>query len=200
MEVSDIVYNNSLSKVIADISFIAEKYKFKTIKFVWNNSAKSRFARFRKKLRYYWEWYKCYNEITDNSVVLLQHPLHVANSKVLKKLKAEKNIKFISVIIDIEELRKFYYNEFHKMEFELMLDIADVLIVHNSIMYHYLIEKGISKEKLVNIETFDYLQDGDNVVEFEKSISFAGNLDRLQCSFIEKLNQIKSLIKKSQKK
>lgn len=193
LEVSNVVYNNSLSKVTVDICSVAEKYKFKTIRIVWNSSAKHRFAKFKKNLRYWWDWHKCYNEITDNSTVLLQHPLHVANSKVLKKLKSEKNVKYISVIIDIEELRKFYYNEFHKKEFELMLDIADVLIVHNNIMARYLIEKGIPEEKIINIETFDYLQNNDNVVKFEKSITFAGNLDRSQCSFIEELNQLEQL-------
>ena len=190
LEVSNVVYNNSLSKVTVDICSVAEKYKFKTIRIVWNSSAKHRFEKFKKNLRYWWDWHKCYNEITDNSIVLLQHPLHVANSNVLKKLKSEKNVKYISVIIDIEELRKFYYNEFHKKEFELMLDIADVLIVHNNIMARYLIEKGVSEEKIVNIETFDYLQNNDNVIKFEKSITFAGNLRPDKCGFLTRTDEI----------
>lgn len=193
LEVSDIVYNNSMNKVTFDISCIAEKYKFKAIRIIWNNFTKNPFSNFRKKLRYCFQWYKCYNEITDNSIVLLQHPLHIANERFLKKLKSEKNVKYINVVIDIEELRKFYYSEFHRKEFELMLEISDILIVHNDIMAKFFIDKGVSKEKIIKIESFDYLQENNNIVEFEKSISFAGNLDIAQCSFIEKMNQIKNI-------
>ena len=46
LEVSNVVYNNSLSKVTVDICSVAEKYKFKTIRIVWNSSAKHRFEKF----------------------------------------------------------------------------------------------------------------------------------------------------------
>lgn len=193
LEVNDIVYNNSISKVTFDVASVAEKCKFKTIRISWNNSAGNCVERLKKNLRYFFDWSRCYKEITNNSIVLLQHPLHVANGRILRKLKIDKKVKYISVIIDIEELRKYYYNDFHKKEFELMSDIADVLVVHNNIMAQFLIEKGIDKEKIINIESFDYLQNNDNVVEFEKSITFAGNLDMTQCSFLSKLNQIKDI-------
>ena len=193
LEITSITYNNSLSKVNADICSVAEKYKFKTIKFIWNNFTRNPFFYFKKKLKYFFGWYKCYSKITDNSIILLQHPLHIANKRILKKLKSEKKVKYISVVIDIEELRQFYYSEFHRKEFELMLEITDVLIVHNDIMANFFLEKGVAKEKIISIESFDYLQENNNIVEFEKSVSFAGNLDIAQCSFIKNLNQIKNI-------
>ncbi len=193
LEVNDITYNNSGNKVVADIFTLAKELGFNPIQIMWKSSARNFFKRFLKKVRYYLEWNVCYKKITKNSIVLLQYPLHIANAAVLKKLKHKKNIKIISVVIDIEELRKFYYNEQHKKEFELMLEIADVLIVHNNIMVNFFLERGIPKEKLINIESFDYLQDGNNTIEFEKSLSFAGNLDKVQCSFVDKLAQIKNI-------
>lgn len=39
-----------------------------------------------------------------------------------------------------------------------MLRIADVLIVHNAVMKQFFIERGVSEEKIVTLEIFDYLQ------------------------------------------
>lgn len=193
LEVNEKVYNDSGNKVVTDIFVLAKKLNFKPIQIMWKSSAKTFFQRFKRKLRYCFEWYNCYRKITNNSIVLLQHPLHIANAGILRKLKYKKNIRIISVVIDVEELRKFYYNEHHKKDFELMLEIADILIVHNDIMANFFLEKGISKEKLITIESFDYLQENKNIVEFEKSLTFAGNLDIVKCGFIKHLNKLKKI-------
>ena len=192
-EVNDKDYNDARIKVLEDISVLAETLNFKPIKIMWRSSAKTFFQKLNRKLRFWLEWYNCYRKITNNSILLLQHPLHVINAYALRKLKYKKNIKIISVMIDVEELRKFYYNEFIKKEFELMLEIADVFIVHNNVMKKFFIEKGVPEEKLVNIESFDYLQKNNNVIEFEKSIIFAGNLDIAKCEFISQLNKLKNI-------
>ena len=193
LEVNDIVYNNSGNKVVADISYLAKTLNFKTIRIMWRSSAKTFFQRLKRKAGYYSDWNNCYKQIANNSVVLIQHPLHIENAHILRKLKHKKNIKIISVVIDVEELRKFYYNEQHRKEFELMLEIADVLIVHNDVMAEFFIDKGIHKEKIIKVEAFDYLQGNNNIVEFEKSISFAGNLEIAKCGFIGELSKIKNL-------
>ncbi len=196
VERTGVSYNYALGKVIYDIYYLAKELKFNPVYITWITSTKNKFESLKKRLKYQYDWYKSYNKIKNNSIVLLQHPLHAANNKILKKLKYKKNVKFISVIIDIEELRCYYYNNdfvYYKQEFETMLEISDILIVHNNTMFKYFVDKGISEKKLINIESFDYLQKNDNVVEFERSISFAGNLDVIKCGFIAQLNRLKNI-------
>jgi len=192
-EISDISLNNAGNKVFADITDIASKLQFKQVKIERKLLVKNYFDRFRRKLKCLYDWNSCYNEIKQDSIVLLQHPILVVNNKILKKLKYNKKVKYISVVIDIEELRTDVCSKYHKEEFETMLGISDILIVHNNAMVNFFVEKGISKEKIISIESFDYLQENNNFVEFEKSISFAGNLDIKKCGFIGQLNQIKKI-------
>jgi hypothetical protein len=192
-EVDDVLLNNSGNKVVADISTIAAKNGFERIKMHNHNTTKSVIDRLKRKIDYILDWKKCYKQVTNNSIILLQHPVHIINAEVVRKLKYKKNIRFISVVIDVEELRQFYFNKFHKKEFELMLETADILIVHNDMMTKFFLEKGFPKEKIINIETFDYLQENNNIVNFEKSISFAGNLDTVKCGFIGHLKELKAI-------
>lgn len=115
----------------------------------------------------------------------------------MKNLKLKKNIKYISLVHDVEELRKSLYNEYYEKEFAIMCMLADVIIVHNDKMKDFFVKKGIPKEKLVVLEIFDYLQKKDSNKTkkyFEKQITVAGNLDINKCKYIGelcKLNKIK---------
>ena len=40
-----------------------------------------------------------------------------------------------------------------------MYEIADYIIAHNANMISYLIEKGVSRNKIINLKIFDYLTD-----------------------------------------
>lgn len=68
-------------------------------------------------------------------------------------------------------MRRFRYNDYYKHEFETMIQIADVIIVHNCKMAQYFIENGVPEKKLVTLEIFDYLQKLENRVfpEFKKA-------------------------------
>ena len=193
VEVSDISLNNAGNKVFADMTTIANKLEFKEIKIERKLSVRNYFDRFKRKLKCLLDWNICYRNIKENSVVLLQHPILLTHNKILKKLKYNKKVKYISVVIDIEELRTDVCSKYHKEEFETMLEISDVFIVHNEKMLNFFVMKGISKDKIINIETFDYLQENNNIVEFEKSLIFAGNLNTMKCGFIGQLNQIKNI-------
>lgn len=130
--------------------------------------------------------------------MLLQHPFHysqLTREKLLYKLKKEKKVKFISVVHDVEELRAFRYNDYYKREFEVMLDIADIIIVHNQVMLDWFAGCGVSKEKLVNLKLFDYLIDDPTPkkVGFERSINIAGNLDVTKCGYISQLGQLEGV-------
>ena len=112
---------------------------------------------------------------------------------MLEGLKRKKNVKFISLVHDVEELRKSLYNNYYKSEFDTMLSLVDVIIVHNDKMKDFFIKKGFPETKLVSLKIFDYLIDskpsGSNT-KFERSISIAGNLDIKKSAYISQLGKL----------
>lgn len=128
--------------------------------------------------------------------MLIQTPYHhkqLIRNWVLSKLKRDKKVKFISLVHDVEELRKSLYNNYYKNEFNFMLSIADSIIVHNDTMKAFFIKKGIPENKLVSLKIFDYLMDKEatskNVI-FERAISIAGNLDINKSAYIAQLGKL----------
>lgn len=188
-------FNHAGSKATADISLIAERMGFQKLYLKMRTTRPGYIAKAERQMGYFLDWNNCYQSIKERSVVLLQHPFHypqLSREKVLYKLKQKKKVKFISVVHDVEKLRAFRYNNYYEKEFEVMLDIADVIIVHNEIMLQWFINRGVPAEKLVNLKLFDYLIENPlpKRAIFEKSINIAGNLDVTKCGYIEQLGQL----------
>ena len=144
------------------------------------------------------EWNQCYEMISENSIVFLQHPFwqeQKERNETLLKLKKEKKVKIISLVHDVESLRKMFQSEYTQQEFNFMLEIADVLIVHNHKMKEYFISLGIDEVKIVTLDIFDYLLEKDEKTEkiFNSSISIAGNLDVVKSPYIGKLQELKNV-------
>lgn len=182
------------SKANSDVAKIAEKLGYKNVELIKYSEKNTVLDKLLRQVRYFKEWNKIYNQIPLNSIVLLQNPFHnkqLTRNKILKKLKEEKKVKFISVVHDVEELRQWLYNNYYKKEFDIMLKLSDVFIVHNEVMKNFFISKGIDKHRLICLEVFDYLQNESvKVSEFEKSITIAGNLDSQKSAYISKLGEI----------
>ncbi len=191
-------FNHAGTKATADISVVAEKMGFQKLYLKMRTTKSGYLAKAQRQVGYYIDWNNCYQAITEGSVVLLQHPFHypqLTRDKLLYKLKKEKKVKFISVVHDVEELRAFRYNDYYKREFEVMLDIADVIIVHNQVMLEWFVGRGVPREKLVNLKLFDYLLDSQESkqVTFERSINIAGNLDVTKCGYIGQLGRLEGV-------
>lgn len=188
-------FNHAGSKAVADISKIASNMGYKPVYIHMLSTEISKIAKLQRQLGYFVDWNKCYREISEGAIVLLQHPFHhkqLTRQKILKKLKDKKHVKYISMIHDVEELRGFRYNDYYKREFDFMLQIADVFIVHNEFMKNFFEKKGVPKEKLIVLQVFDYLhsiRENKNIL-FERSISIAGNLDAQKCGYINQLGDI----------
>ena len=73
-----------------------------------------------------------------------------------------------------------------------MMQIADVLIVHNTVMRDFFVQRGFDKSRIVVLEIFDYLRSGTNhkLPIYEKSIMIAGNLDSRKSGYISGLPEI----------
>ena len=146
------------------------------------------------------DWDNCYNLIPDHAILLLQHPFWQEQKKrneTLLKLKEHKHVRIISFVHDVEKLRGIFVSEYMRAEFSFMLQIADVLIVHNDKMKESFLELGVKREKLISLGIFDYLSDGSEKVmpakKFEKSISIAGNLNVIKSPYIKKLQDLAPL-------
>lgn len=188
-------FNHAGTKATADIAHIADKLGFTRLNLCMRTSKEGYVAKLHRQIGYCIDWNCCYEKICQNAVLLLQHPFHypqLTRERILYKLKAIKHVKIISVVHDVEELRAFRYNDYYKREFDVMIKLADVLIVHNEEMRKFFIGRGISQDKLINLEIFDYLQESDakKDITFEKSITIAGNLDTSKCKYIGELGNL----------
>lgn len=88
----------------------------------------------------------------------------------LRLLNSKKNTR------EIRQLKKFEY-----------------IIIHNKCMKKYLVDNGISEEKIYEIGIFDYLVDNSQKKETneEDGIAFVGNLSKEKAPFIYQLDDNK---------
>lgn len=191
-------FNHAGTKATADISMVAEQMGFQKLYLKMRTVKLGYLAKVKRQAGYFIDWKNCYVSISEGSVVLLQHPFHypqLTRETLLYRLKKDKKVRFISVVHDVEELRAFRFNDYYKREFEVMLDIADVIIVHNKVMLDWFVSHGVPAEKLLNLKLFDYLAENpqEKIAEFEKSINIAGNLDVTKCGYIGQLGQLEGI-------
>lgn len=189
-------HNHAGSKAVRDVFDVAKKLGYEAEVIRTATNIDSLWGKIRRQALFFIDWFKIYFSITPNSLVLIQTPYHhkqLIRNWVLSKLKRDKKVKFISLVHDVEELRKSLYNNYYKNEFNFMLSIADSIIVHNDTMKAFFIKKGIPENKLVSLKIFDYLMDKEatskNVI-FERAISIAGNLDINKSAYIAKLGKL----------
>lgn len=149
-----------------------------------------------KKLYNIFALRKFYN-FPDNSLIVFPHPVYTETNyiNILKKIKNKKNLTYVFLIHDLEILRGLFPKD--KKKFELwdntMLEIADYIISHNQKMTDYLVSRGIDKERIFNLEVFDYLYSKENHVSYDKSVLIAGNLDSKKSPYINSLKDIKDV-------
>lgn len=189
-------HNHAGSKAVRDVFDVAKKLGYEAEVIRTATNIDSLWGKIRRQALFFIDWFKIYFSITPNSLVLIQTPYHhkqLIRNWVLSKLKRDKKVKFISLVHDVEELRKSLYNNYYKNEFNFMLSIADSIIVHNDTMKAFFIKKGIPENKLVSLKIFDYLIDKEatnqNVI-FERAISIAGNLDINKSAYIAQLGKL----------
>lgn len=190
-------FNHAGSKATADVADIAEKMGFKPVYVDMDTTDLSKIAKIKRQIGYLRDYKKIKKTIPEGATVLLQHPFHhkqLTRNKTLKYLKETKKVKYICMVHDVEELRQFRYNDYYKEEFEFMLEIADVIIVHNDKMKAFFERKNVANKKLIVLDIFDYIQDGNTQPPvFEKSITIAGNLDTTKCGYVGGLTELKNV-------
>ena len=140
-------------------------------------------------------WLKMMREVHENDIILFQHPMYGKRiaEKFIPVIKKRTNSKFIAVIHDLESLRGGIEGviDNSKRTIEIgdstLLMHFDAIICHNEKMKEYLVSQGFDKEKLFNLDIFDYLTDCEpSPIEDNEDaeICIAGNLAVGKCRYI----------------
>lgn len=191
-------FNHAGSKATRDIAVIADRLGYTRLMIHMNTTKTTKMAKVQRQIGYRKDWDNCLNTVEDGALILLQHPFHypqLTREKTLLALKEKKHARFISLIHDVEELRAFRYNDYYKREFEFMLELSDVFIVHNQVMKDFFVKRGGVAKRVISLDVFDYLQTGSmgEAPVFEKAITIAGNLDTTKCGYIGQLRQLEGV-------
>lgn len=187
--------NDAGQKAPLDVIKIAEKRGFERLNLPVNGEDKNIFFKVKRQVKYIFNWNKIYKKIPSDSIVLIQYPAQhreLQKNNVLKKLKKDKNVKFIFIIHDIDILRGHQIYTKGYLTFDLMVYLADKIIVHNQNMVDYMKKMGVSESKLINLKIFDYLRPDYKFQKskFERSITIAGNLSIEKSAYLKYLNKI----------
>jgi hypothetical protein len=155
------------------------------------------------KIKKHYEIYKIWKQklkvLNNNDTLVIQFPAiehTLFLSRVIKKLKA-KNIKVILLIHDLELLRvslrsntSFKKKVRLNIEEKTVLEECDKIIAHNQNMIDFIGNLGINKDKIVDLEIFDYIiQDYDrkDYSEDYNSVIIAGNLQKMKAEYAYQL-------------
>lgn len=182
------------SKATEDVSVIAEQLGYVRCPLRMRTLKEGNWAKVQRQIGYYRDWKRCLKKIEPGSLVLLQHPFHypqLIRERCLWILK-KKKVRFICIVHDVEELRKLRFNAYYAQEFQFMLKIADVLIVHNEVMKNFFLERGVKEGALISLKIFDYLQENPplNLPKFERTVVIAGNLDGKKSAYLKQLGNL----------
>lgn len=114
-------------------------------------------------------WEKSLSMLKSGDILIVQFPIiehSIFLSRVFKKLE-KRGVRIVLIIHDLELLRVSLRKDTSlKKRIRLSIEEKDALfsayriVAHNKAMCDYLTELGISSEKLVSLQIFDYLIEG----------------------------------------
>lgn len=108
-------------------------------------------------------------------------------------LKRKKNLKIITLIHDLN--RADPMNDVLTDVEKRFFAMCDKIIAHNESMKAFLVRHGVDENKIVCLQAFDYLIDGDCAEgEFSKdTVSIAGNLSLHKCGYLSGVKTIRGV-------
>lgn len=132
------------------------------------------------------------NRIPRKSILILQFPLYYLYkiNIFLPYIISIRQWRTVVFIHDIDFLRSDVKYGFRVKLYYRVLLKSCVVISHNLKMTHILLDMGISTNKVLNLEIFDYLMKKDDIPPRTKrrEVCFAGNLGKSQ--FCKRLNEL----------
>lgn len=174
---------NAGPKAKMDIeNILHDKYNAEIITIPFNTNG----SVFNKILNRLQKYIKCKQVERTDELVVIQFPFD-GNVSYTKNIKNK-----IGIIHDIQELR---YQKINNKEIDAIKECKYV-ISHNQDMTNYLISRGVNKNKIVNLEVFDYLTKNDisSVHNFDSKkvkIVYPGNLSLEKSPFLYQIDPLK---------
>ena len=130
-------------------------------------------------VRYFWDLL-----FVRKETVVIQYPMLAFDIQYEYVNKLSKNNTVVFLVHDVQSLRR---NDPVGLKKEIeILNLADILLVHNRFMEKKLSDLGICPKKFIRLQCFDYLFEGkiqDHSKQF--GVAFAGNLEKSE--FLEHL-------------
>jgi len=187
--------NTAASKAVVDVECILrDKLGYKTITLEIDESDNSFCGKIMRQIKCFFQWIGIYFRLEKGSCLVMQHPFHhrqAMRESVIRALKKRKNVKYISIIHDVTELRAGDGISYYNKEFSFMTEVSDVFIVHNEPMKRFFIKKGIAEDKLIELGLFDYLCDENaKKKQYAAEVVIAGNLNPEKVAYIGHINQV----------
>lgn len=139
--------------------------------------------------------------IPFNSIVVIQYPLDTLVSNgidLIRLLVRVKKVRLITLMHDLPGHGSRRASEVDKLDdvFYAIAEMSESIIVHNSSMAKWLIDRGCDESKLVEIGVFDYLIEGKvqecSGLDFKKVI-IAGNLSLDKAGYLLGLKDLTSV-------
>ena len=185
------------NKARGDVSNIAESLGFKSLYVRVPGFSKKILPKIISKAFFLFHLILVCIKLEKGSILLTQVPCincAVISQYLLKKVCGLKKIRTVAFVHDVNEIR----NPSKKManeSFKKLLLNMEIIVAHNESMIDYLCDWGIKREKIINLQIFDYIlrYDGAVTPEFEKSIAVAGNLANDKSTYIDSLIELKNI-------
>ncbi len=189
-------YYNAASKARRDADIIAKDYGYESIPF--SNAVTANHAHLLSvvmAVSCIVSGIRMLIRAEKYSVVLLQYPQFPIKASYFLRLlipisQITKRIRFAALIHDLNSLRGLC-GRTGKYCDRKVLPLMDAVICHNEAMKRYLLNKGISEDKLITLGLFDYLSNAEmRIHSLGDGITVAGNLDPEKCGYIDKINNL----------
>lgn len=178
---------NAGQKAPADVAVTVAENGYKILSL---NRGTQRFGQTQTKL----EWERIVELIPFNATLIVQLPFVDISDGVnqLFGLKEKKHVGIIAIVHDIDILRG-ENGEYQNKQYNILRNLPDVWIVHNNYMINELCQRGFERDRMVNLEIFDYLIEDYQSVKYGDGIIIAGNLDKKKSGYVYKLNQVSNV-------
>lgn len=137
--------------------------------------------------------------IAVRGILFIQYPhkcMQYLNGLIIA-LVVVKRVKVIILIHDLPGHGNISNPDEYKIPSECKWMRHAYLIVHNTAMLSVMVANGIKPDRLIDLEVFDYLADGNKnekpLPQYSKAIIFAGNLECPKAAYVSCFREIRGV-------
>ena len=195
---------NATNKARADVEYTLRELGMQEVKIAiaFQGDNASIAASLKEHRNTYRVWKQALARLGRGDTLVVQFP-SISHCIYLGKLFRELRRRGVRVVLLIHDLEKLRYIEAEvpfktrvrqKLDESSVLKAADLIIAHNERMMEYLVGEGISGDKLVSLDIFDYRMPEDFDVHRPGTpgadLIIAGNLDSDKVGYLKDIGRV----------